>query len=188
MHHAEGGDAAFPAEAPHKAQYLDLVLYVEACHRFVKQHHLGVLANRAGDDRPLPFAAGKRQYGTFGKLSHARARKCCIRSSVIRFRFPCKALQVRVAPHEHDVTHGEIKLHYGVLRYERHALRKRTGGKRRNRVAADAHAPGFGRKVAADAAQERRLSAAVVAEDGNELSRRDGKGNIGQNGLFPIGE
>lgn len=87
VHYAKGGYSVLTAKAAYQSQNFNLVLYIQARNRLVKQHHVGFLADRAGNDCSLPFAAGKRQHGAAGKRRHAGACKGGIGGSEVRIRF-----------------------------------------------------------------------------------------------------
>ena len=96
-----------------------------------------------------------------------------------RARGKAERRQVRRASHEHHLERRERELERRVLRHDREPARER----RAREVASSGrpsrrHAPARGAHHAGEEPDERRLAAAVRADDADELARRDREAHV----------
>ena len=93
--------------------------------RLIQQQHFGLLRQSAGQQHPLPLAAGQSRHGTPGEFRQASGVQRLGDNLLIALGFSGKraARQVRRAAHANHFADGEVQRNRCFLRHHGHFLR-----------------------------------------------------------------
>ena len=172
MDHRNDGLAVLLLERAHQLHNLVARRHVEKRGRLVEEHHGRILRQDHGDEGTLTLPAGELGHGVLGELCKPACRKRPVNYLVIRCVHRREHPMVRKPPalHKPPHAHGRCRV---LLRQQAQQPCALFGGKHAGIVSqhADAALPGL-----ADAAcklEQRRLAAAVGADDARHLALRE---------------
>ena len=150
---------------------LELISEIERCRRLVEQQHFGRLRKRAGNDDALFFTAAERHVRALGEVSVPVAASDSRAMREIGRPFQLKRAEMWMAAHQHHLHHGVVERGMRLLRDDGDAPRDVAPRHRRQREAVQRHGAAVRREHAGHQFEQRRLAAAVRAEQPGQGAR-----------------
>ena len=156
--------------------------------RLIQQHNRRLLGQHHRNPRPLPLAAGKRVDALQRQIADPGRPHRLVHRLFIFFAPAGKQRLVRIAPAGHQLLHRDIARGGGILRQQPDAAGNLFTGVLLDLRAVEPDMAAGRRHQAAEGAQQRRLAAAVGADNGGEVAVRDGHVQRLGDGLVPVGQ
>ena len=160
-------------------QHLLLVADVERAGRLVEQQQRRALGERAGEEHPLPFAAGEGGQLAAVEAGEVQPAEHLVHGVEVGGRLPAQRRDVRGAAEQHVVQHRHAGRHHRGLCHGGHHPGAVPAAQRGARRTEQGDRPRRGQQ-AADGAQQGGLAGAVRADHGDPLADGDGEVDAGQ--------
>ncbi len=158
-------------EAPNQREHLVLVADIEMVGGLVEQHHRTLLGDASGDHHPLAFPAGQLLKAALGEARQAHQLERVERDAAVFFGEALMVTAMNVAAQQHELTHGDADpVGGGILSHDCDRTRNRSRRQRVDLFVVDEHRAPVGAQHPVQAAQQRRLAAAVGPDEAHYLS------------------
>ncbi len=173
-------DLPVPVETREQPRHFELIAEVERRRRLVEQESPGRLRERARDDHALLLAAAERHVVARAEVRGPGGVERFMRGLEVRGPFELEHAEMRVAPHQHHFRDAVLEGGMRLLRNDGNVPGELAARHRGQWPIPKRHAAAPRTQHAAEQLQQRRLAAAVGAEQPGQRSWRDGDGRVRQ--------